>query len=128
MYAECLKKLKRVLYFLKNLSLCVSKDSLRTVYFALFRRILSSGLALWGNSSYIDIILRQVQKEALRCLPKAEFREHFKPLFVQVPVKWSIKISYVLFISFYPYKGKWQDLCTQYLSIPSFQKLSHSST
>lgn len=69
------------------------------VYFALFCRILSSGLVLWGNPSHIAIILRQVQKEALRCLSKAEFREHFKPLFVQVPVKWSIKNSYGLFRS-----------------------------
>lgn len=75
-------KLSRVIYLLRNLKNCVPDSYVRSAYFAFFQSIISYGILLWGNSSYIQKIL-VLQKKVVRIITDSENLEHCKPLFIR---------------------------------------------
>lgn len=79
------KKLSRVVYLLRKLRNCVSKDVLLLVYYALFQSQLRYGVVLWGNSTSAQRVLIW-QKKALRAMKGVPDRETCVPIFKEYKI------------------------------------------
>lgn len=75
-------KLSRVIYLLRRLMDNVPEMYVRISYFSFFQSIMSYGIILWGNSSYVNDILL-LQKKAIRVITGSSYKAHCKPLFCE---------------------------------------------
>lgn len=74
-------RLSRVIYLIRNLKSHISDNYIRSTYFAFFQSIMSYGILLWGNSSYVHTILL-LQKKVIRIICGAQRLDHCRPLFI----------------------------------------------
>lgn len=90
-------KLSRVIYLLRRLVDCVPTKYVRVSYFSFFQSIISYGIILWGNSSYIhDILL--LQKKAIRVITGSPYKAHCKPLFCEQKILTVINLYIYIYI------------------------------
>jgi hypothetical protein len=88
-----LVELSKAIHMLRKLKTCISKDHLRSAYFAFFHCHLNYGIKLWGHAaSANDLFI--LQKRAVRIIANAHALEHCKPLFQQ----YGIMTLYSLYI------------------------------
>ena len=75
-------KLSRSLYILNSVKNMLPNFILRQIYYTMVQPYLTYGIILWG-STYQSYLKRTVilQKKAKRCIHKAHYNAHTKPLF-----------------------------------------------
>lgn len=78
-------KLSSQLYLLRRLRNITSMLVLRTAYYGLVHSNISYGITLWGNSSQ-SIRVFKLQKQAIRIITKAGYRDSCRPLFKQLKI------------------------------------------
>uniref|UniRef100_A0A8D8TV71 Reverse transcriptase domain-containing protein n=1 Tax=Cacopsylla melanoneura TaxID=428564 RepID=A0A8D8TV71_9HEMI len=66
-------KLNKNTYLLRNLSFCVSQETLRVVYFGLIQSHLTYAILAWGHSAVQERAFR-LQRKAIRIVGKIPFR------------------------------------------------------
>lgn len=75
-------KLSSYIFLLRRLKLVLQNHTLLSVYYSLIHSQISYGVILWGNSSSSTKIFKR-QKESIRIIAGADFREHCQPLFIK---------------------------------------------
>lgn len=83
--ANVVTRLSRVLFLLRKLRSCVSRDVLITAYFAFFHPHLLYGIRLWGNSPGAKHVF-VCQKKAIRILMGVKSQESCSNLFQQLRI------------------------------------------
>lgn len=78
-------KLAKSLFILRKLKNLVDRETLISIYFALFHSHLNYGVSLWANSSHAHRAFL-LQKKAIRIVANAGFNEHCKPLFIKYKI------------------------------------------
>jgi hypothetical protein len=72
-------------YSIRILSVFMTQESLKMIYFAYVHSVMSYGITFWGNSTYSNIIFK-IQKRIVRISMKARNRESCHPLFRQLNI------------------------------------------
>jgi len=106
---QMIPKLSAACYMVRQMYHICNNDTLRSIYFAYFHSIASSGIILWGNSTYSRKIFT-LQKRIIRIMigahPRTSFRKLFKKLeILTVPSQY----IYALMSFFYWKSGKISD-------------------
>ena len=76
------RKLSTAIFMIRRIRKISTYAAARTAYFSYFQSVATYGILIWGNSRYLERILIQ-QKEALRAMVRAGYRESCKPIFKQ---------------------------------------------
>jgi hypothetical protein len=72
-------------YSILILSVVMTQESLKMIYFAYVHSVMSYGIIFWGNSTYSNLIFK-IQKIILRIIMKARNKETYRPLFRQLNI------------------------------------------
>lgn len=75
-------KLNKALFLMRNLSLSVSQNVLRTTYFSLFHSVMVYGILIWGHASCSDRIFG-IQRKAVRVLDNIGYRADCRTAFIK---------------------------------------------
>jgi hypothetical protein len=78
-------KLSAASYSIRILSVVMTQESLKMIYFAYVHSVVSYGIIFWCNSTYSNIIFK-IQKRIIRIMMKARNRESCRPLFRQLHI------------------------------------------
>ena len=73
-------KLTSALFAINRTKHILPHEALKTLYFVLIQSHLTYGIHAWGNTIFINQILK-LQKRAVRLINKKEYRAHTDPLF-----------------------------------------------
>ena len=73
-------RLRSGAYAMKQLSACVSTNTLKTAYYALVHSILSYAVVVWGHSCHVGRVFR-LQRRAMRTVAGLSFREDCRDAF-----------------------------------------------
>lgn len=79
------KKLASSVFVVRSLNECVSKATLRTVYFSLFHSIMSYGIIIWGGSTNATRVFG-MQRRVVRVLANLGYRDDCKQAFIQLGI------------------------------------------
>lgn len=97
-------RLSRVIYLLSKLRNSVPQNYIRSAYFSYFQSVFRYGLILFGNCSRIQEILI-LQKKVLRILNGSGFKDHCKPIFIDLQIQTVINL-YIFDLIKYIYENK----------------------
>ncbi|KAJ8982406.1 hypothetical protein NQ317_017208 [Molorchus minor] len=75
----------------------IESETLLTAYYSLFHSYLSYGVVLWGNSSQ-SIRTFRLQKQAIRLLVNAGYKDHCQQLFIRYKILPVPSIYYIFHI------------------------------
>lgn len=79
------KKLASSVFVVRNLNECVSKATLRSVYFSLFHSVMSYGIITWGGSTNATRVFG-MQRRVVRILANLGYRDDCKQAFIQLGI------------------------------------------
>ena len=95
------KKLTKSLYFLKRVQNILTKEALRSLYFAIFHaHLLYCPIVLSGTTIKAQNKIKILQKKAIRIITKSKNREHTGPLFEKLKILPYEKILFMSKINF----------------------------
>ena len=81
------KKLTKSLYFLRRVQNILTKEALRSLYFAIFHaHLLYCPIVTSGTSAQTQKKMKTLQKKAIRTITKSKSHEHTEPLFKQLGI------------------------------------------
>ncbi|KAG8291853.1 hypothetical protein J6590_108669 [Homalodisca vitripennis] len=78
-------RLSRVIFLLKKLKSCTSKNLVMNAYFAFFNAHITYGTLLWGNSAGAKLVFK-TQRRALRVIAGIGERDSCRPVFVDLGI------------------------------------------
>jgi hypothetical protein len=90
-------KLGKACYPIRYVKYCLSKETLRTIYFSYFHSILSYGIIFWGNSAYSSTIFK-IKKSIIRIIMNARNLDYYCHLFKNIKIL-PLKSQYIFFPS-----------------------------
>ena len=90
--------LSTAFYVIWSVKPCMSRTTLITVYYALFRVVMTGGIIFWGNSTHSSKIF-QTQKRAVRIIMGRRQSESCRNLFKELKIL-PLKSQYILSLLF----------------------------
>lgn len=123
---SCKLKLSSALYILNKIKHHVNIDCLKTVYYSLVYSQLTYGIILWGAAYDVHINkLVIMQKKIVRCMAKANYREHSQPLFQELNLL-NLGNIYTIEVAKFMYKYVQKELPKIFLDIYASSNLIHA--
>jgi len=93
-HEHLVKKLNTAVYALRRLKSLCDVSTLRTIYFAYFESIMKYGLLFWGNTKWLQTILK-IQKKAIRVIAGLKCRDSCRSAFKELKILTAVDL-YVL--------------------------------
>ena len=83
----CKSKMASSIYAMRSAKHVLSKDNIRTLYFALMYPYIDYGIILWGTAAKCHIYpLYVLQKKAIQIITDAKYNAHSSPLFKELKI------------------------------------------